>query len=517
MQTAMMIVLLLLACCRASPAEFDFDVFVIGGGSGGIACAKEAARLGARVGLCDAVRPSPRGSSWGLGGTCVNVGCIPKKLMHRAAHLRRVVEVDAPAYGYDVTAALEGASSGLSHEWSSLVEAVQDHVHALNFGYRTALSKAGVVHHNSHGALRGGHEVTLRDAKGRDSVVRARHIVLAVGGRPRYPAEFEGADAVALSSDDLFSLRSPPGKTLVVGAGYVALECAGFLASLGYPTTVLVRSVPLRGFDEQCAELVLRALEDEGARVRRRAVPLRASRLPSGRLLVTWRREVSPGEIARAAADAEVAPADAGSAGLLEEVTEEFDNVLVATGRQADTAGLNLEAVGLAARPDGKLETKQETTAVPYVHAIGDVASESPANRPELTPVAARAGVLLARRLFGEGPSEALESGGAHRRLGPAAVPTAVFTPLEYACVGLSEEEAAARYGEDDLEVYHTHYTPLEWAPTSRPTNKCYVKVLCQKSDEERLVGLHLVGEHAAEIMQVRRRALTLRGARRRC
>ncbi|KOO26048.1 thioredoxin reductase mitochondrial [Chrysochromulina tobinii] len=350
--------------------SYDYDVFVIGGGSGGLACAKEAARLGARVGLCDFVRPSPHGTTWGIGGTCVNVGCIPKKLMHRAAQLRQILEDDAPTYGYQLDGLDGFATDGVEHDWPTLVGAVQQHVKSLNFGYRTALSDAGVTYVNARGTLAGGHNVHLAPSSPKQPArtVSARHIVLAVGGRPRVPASLaraaEGGGRV-ITSDDLFSLKVPPGRTLVIGGGYVALECAGFLASLGFDVTVLLRSVPLRGFDRECAERVLASVE---------------------------------------------------------------------------AADPNLAASAI--------------------------------------------------------------SGVARAGLEPQAVPTAVFTPSEYACVGLSEEEARTALGDANLEVYLAEATPLEHAPVDgRSGQRLFVKLLCDKAREERLVGVHVVGEGASEIV----------------
>jgi len=465
----MLSALLHAACASAPPAppHFDFDLVVIGGGSGGLALAKEAAALGARVALADYVRPSPQGSRWGLGGTCVNVGCIPKKLMHHAGQLRRVVEQDAPAYGYDLSALRLADGEGAPHAWPTLVRNVQQHIKSLNFGYLSSLRKAGVQYFNKHASFRGAHEVVLRGAKGDEVVVSAARVAVAVGGRPRVPDDFVGAAEHCLVSDDLFSLKEAPGSTLVVGGGYVALECAGFLRSLGYPVTLLLRSIPLRGFDRQCAEMVLSHLEEEGVVVVR-GTPQLAERSASGRTRVCWR----------------------GGDGAAAE--GEFETVLVATGRTADTSSLCLEAVGLSAGKDGKIAAKDEATAVPHIYVIGDAAAEAPSSRPELTPVAIRAGLLLARRLYGGG-AETFDN---------RMVPTAVFTPLEYACVGLSEEEATEILGADRLEVYHTHYQPLEWTLGGRPHNLCYCKVLCDAAECGRIVGLHVCGEHAAEIVQ---------------
>jgi thioredoxin reductase (NADPH) len=174
------------------------------------------------------------------------------------------------------------------------------------------------------------------------------------------------------------------------------------------------------------------------------------------------------------------------------EEEEEFDTVLVATGRVADTAGLNLQAVGLSTTRLGKIPAESEATAAPHVFVIGDAASEAPSSRPELTPVAIQSGKMLARRLYGGA------SGAFDNRL----IPTTVFSPLEYGAVGMSEEEALEAFGADRLEIYHTHYTPLEWALGERPTGVCFCKVICDLQDEERILGLHVCGERAAEIVQ---------------
>jgi len=286
------------------------------------------------------------------------------------------------------------------------------------------------------------------------------------------PDSFRGAAELCLSSDDLFSLDKPPGKTLVVGGSYVALECAGFLHGLGYNVTLLMRSIPLRGFDRDCSERVLGHMAEAGTRVLQHCLPASASATPDGRIRVSWRR-VGEGE-------------EAGG-----DEAEEFDTVLVAAGRLPETTALNLRAAGVAMRSDGKVATQDEVSSVPHIFCIGDAAGEAPSGRPELTPVAIRAGQLLARRLYG----------GGSERLDCSNVPTVVFTPLEYGCVGLSEEAARARLGEA-LEVYHTEYAPLEQLALGSPPSRCYAKLLVDTSDGERVVGVHIVGDGAGEIVQ---------------
>ena len=438
---------------------YMYDLVVIGGGSGGLAASKEAAALGAKVAVLDFVKPSPRGSAWGLGGTCVNVGCIPKKLMHNATLLGEALE-DARAYGWALP-----PREALTHDWAKMVGAVQDHISSLNFGYRVALREKAVEYKNALGAFKDAHTLVLTDKKGKTSEVRARRFIIATGGRPN-ALDVPGGEH-AISSDDIFSLPASPGKTLVVGASYIALECGGFLAGLGCDTTILVRSILLRGFDQNIAERIGDNMaEAHGVKFVRPAVPKAIEKLASGRLRVTW------------------AHADTGA-----EAADEFDTVFVATGRGADTKGLNLGAAGVAVDKSGKVPTVAEQTNVPHIYAIGDVVL----GMPELTPVAIAAGKLLARRLYG-GSAEGMD----YERIA-----TTVFTPLEYGCVGLSEEAAIAAFGADNVDVFHSAFTPLEWAVVeSRPQNKCYAKLVVHKVDAGRIVGFHILGPNAGEVTQ---------------
>jgi thioredoxin reductase (NADPH) len=336
--------------------EFTYDLIVIGGGSGGLAVSKEAAALGAKVAVLDFVKPSWHGTTWGLGGTCVNVGCIPKKLMHTAALLGEATH-DAKAYGWKV------GDDKPAHDWAAMVSGVQDHIASLNFGYRVALREKAVKYENALGSFVDPHTIAMRDKKGKVTNITGRRIVIAVGGRPKTLDIPGGATAVgggagriaaqlarrlggllqsslpppptpspraraggehAISSDDLFSLDHAPGKTLVVGASYVALECAGFLSGLGYDTTVMVRSILLRGFDQQIAEQIGAYMAETGTKFIRPAVPTHIDKQEDGKLKVSW-------------------TVDGGG-----ESSDVFDTVFVATGRGADTAKLNLAAAGVA-------------------------------------------------------------------------------------------------------------------------------------------------------------------------
>uniref|UniRef100_A0A8C6NMG2 Thioredoxin reductase 2 n=1 Tax=Nothobranchius furzeri TaxID=105023 RepID=A0A8C6NMG2_NOTFU len=353
--------------------QYDYDLVVIGGGSGGLACSKEAAQLGQKVAVLDYVEPSAKGTKWGLGGTCVNVGCIPKKLMHQAALLGTAVK-DAKMYGWQLPETVR-------HDWTTLAEAVQNHVRSLNWD--------------------------------------------------------------------------------------VALECAGFLTGIGLDTTVMVRSVALRGFDQQMAGLVTDYMEAYGTRFLWRSVPTKVEKLSSGGLQVTW-TDVQTGS----------------------EHKDAYDSVLWAVGRAPETKALGLDQLGVQLNKDtGKIVVgADEATSVPNVYAFGDISE----GRPELTPTAIRAGKLLARRLAGQS-GELMNYDN---------VATTVFTPLEYGCVGLSEEEVVRRQGEDGVEVYHAFYKPLEFTVAGRDASQCYIKVICERGGDQKILGLHLIGPNAGEVIQ---------------
>jgi pyruvate/2-oxoglutarate dehydrogenase complex dihydrolipoamide dehydrogenase (E3) component len=223
-----------------SQTQYDYDLFVIGGGSGGISAARFASQAGKKVALADFVQPSPSGNKWGLGGTCVNVGCIPKKMMHYAALLAESrKDQELSGWKQDMNA---------THDWDLMVKNVQSHIKGLNWGYKTDLIKLKVKYFNAYATFENDHTIKVDNGKGKIETVTAEKIVVAVGGRPSYP-DIPGDKEFGITSDDVFSLKKAPGKTLVVGASYVALECAGFLSAFGYDTTVMVRSILLRGFD----------------------------------------------------------------------------------------------------------------------------------------------------------------------------------------------------------------------------------------------------------------------------
>ncbi|XP_029572508.1 thioredoxin reductase 2, tandem duplicate 2 [Salmo trutta] len=444
---------------RNLTGTFDYDLVVIGGGSGGLACSKEAAQLGQKVAVLDYVEPSVKGTKWGIGGTCVNVGCIPKKLMHQAALLGTALK-DAQKYGWQIP-------GPISHNWSTMAEAVQNHVRSLNWGHRVQLQDKEVKYLNIKGSLVDEHTVKGLTRTGKEIMLTAKNIVIATGGRPKYPTHIPGAVEHGITSDDIFWLKESPGKTLVVGASYVALECAGFLTGIGLDTTVMVRSIPLRGFDQQMAGLVTDYMEAYGTKFSWRSVPKSVDKLSSGALQVTWTDEQTG-----------------------KDQRDTFDSVLWAIGRAPETKTLGLEKVGVKLNKEsGKiLVAADESTSVPNIYAFGDIGE----GRPELTPTAIKAGKLLARRLAGQ----------TNELMNYDNVATTVFTPLEYGCVGLSEEEAEGRHGKDSIEVYHAFYKPLEFTVAERDASQCYIKVVCKRGGDQRILGLHFTGPNAGEVTQ---------------
>lgn len=444
--------------------KFIYDLAVIGGGSGGMAAAKEAAKHGKKVVLFDFVKPSTQGTKWGLGGTCVNVGCVPKKLMHYSALLSSSIHNDAPVYGHKLSS---------NFEWEKLVETVRNHIRMLNFSYRTGLRVGNVEYINALAKLIDAHSIEY-EIDGQKKTITSRYILLATGGRPNVPETVPGAIQYAITSDDIFSLPKSPGKTLIVGASYIGLETAGFLNELGFDTTVAMRSIPLRGFDRQCSEKVVEYMKAVGTKFLVGLVPISVEKTNEGNLKVSF----SDGS------------------------TEEFDTVLYATGRNPDVKGLNLGAVGVEISDSGKIIAPKDATSVPSIFAVGDIVE----GRPELTPVAIKAGILLSRRLFAQ----------SNEYIDYEFIPTTVFTPIEYGHIGLSSEAAIAKYGEDDIEEYLSEFSTLEIAAAHRekpnhlrdndmdfalPPN-CLAKLVTVKSQGEKVVGFHFVGPNAGEVTQ---------------
>ena len=437
-------------------ANYDYDFFVIGGGSGGLAASKEAAKFGKKVGLADFVKPSPLGSKWGLGGTCVNVGCIPKKMMHTAAIYR------------DNLRFYQGAGFNKmddTHNWNKLVESVQNGIASMNFIYRGELRSKKVKYYNKLAKVIEPHKIELTDKNGKVEVVTADKILLAVGGRPNYP-DIPGLKEYCITSDDLFSLKKSPGKTLVIGASYIAVECGGFIRGLGYDTTLMVRSIILRGFDRAMADRLHDVLKRQGINFLEKCVPVSFSKAEGETQITVEYKNLENNQTFK----------------------EKFDTVLVAVGRNPDTKNLIVDDLKIKLSASGKISVDEaEKTSIDNIYSIGDCAE----GRPELTPPAILAGKLLARRLFNNST----------QLMDYTNVPTTVFTPIEYGSCGMSEEAAKQKYGAD-IKVYHSEYGASEWKFDPENMEKCYVKIIVNTKDNNKVVGFHILAPNAGEITQ---------------
>lgn len=416
--------------------ETHYDLIVIGGGSGGLAAAFRAAEHGAHVALCE---------QDALGGTCVNVGCVPKKAMWLAADVGAKIEL-ARALGFDLPAA------GL--DWPTFVVHRQRYIHNIHESYRRRLDKAGIVVSASRVRLRDAQTVVCANGIS----MRGKRLLIATGGRPHRP-DVPGAHLGGVS-DDFFHWTAPPPRVAIVGAGYIAVELAGVLQALGSRVEVFGRGGRLlEGFD---AELAAQLAED----YRQAGVQLHF-----GYGLEAVERD----------ADGEGLRVRDVAGG----VSERFDALLFATGRRANTDDLGLEAAGVALDDKGRIVVDAaNATNIDGVYAVGDVTTD-----PALTPVAIAAARRLMDRLYA----------GATALLDRRDIPTVVFSHPPLASVGLTEEDARVEHG-DAVRAYRAGFRPMLHALADSPQRSLF-KLVCV-GEERRVVGIHLLGESADEILQ---------------
>lgn len=444
-----------------------FDLFIIGAGSGGISAAKEAAKFHKKVGLANFVTPTPLGTTWGVGGTCVNVGCIPKKMMHHSASIYDKFKI-FKHIGYPNTIHKE-------LNWNRLVENVQNHIKGLNFNHQSTFIENNIDYYNKFASFIDKHTVELSELSENGSyinkeIVTADNFLIATGGRPKY-SNIEGEKECVITSDDFFSLDRPPGKTLVIGASYISLECSGILNSFGFDTTIMVRSILLRGFDRKIAKRIEENFKRSGVKFYNTSIPVKYIKKPSGKIQVLF-KNLTTNET---------------------KLTEEYDTVLLAIGRTPNTDRLNLTRLGVKTnnKTHKILTDKYEKTNIDNIFAIGDCAD----SRPELTPPAIEAGKTVVYNLFK--PVKAKK-----KYVDYNLIPTCVFTPIEYGTVGLSEENAIKNYGENNIKIYHCEFVPVEWTIDPDVEDTCYIKVIVNVKDKERVIGFHLLSPHAGEIAQ---------------
>ncbi len=408
----------------------DFDLFVIGGGSAGVRCARISAGHGARVGIAEE-------RFWG--GTCVNIGCVPKKLLVQAGEYGGWAD-DAAGFGWTIQKG--------PHDWSKLIAAKDREITRLEGIYRKLLASAGATVFDGRAVLIDQHTIEVAGKR-----VTAENIVIATGGHPERP-DIPGAE-LGIISDDAFYLKAMPRHVVMVGSGYIAVEFAGIFRALGAEVHLVYRQpLPLRGFDHDIREAMQEALEAQG-------IILHPNSIPTNVAADGDRRILSLGD---------------GS-------TLTSDLVFFATGRRANVKGLGLDKVGieLNAKDAIKVDDQLRTTQ-PHIYAMGDVT-----DRVNLTPVATAEGHALADSLFGNNP----------RTIALWNVPSAVFTTPPIATVGLSEEQAAAM---GPVDIYLTRFTPMRHALSGRG-RKTTMKLVVDKATQK-VVGAHMLGEDAAEIIQ---------------
>ena len=411
-----------------------YQLLAIGGGSGGIAAANRAARYGAKCAVVEGAR---------LGGTCVNVGCVPKKIMWNAASVNHTLDRTAEY----------GISSG-EHEfhWPVLKQSRDAYIRRLNERYGVGLADNQVDLVQGYAHFVDSHTIEVNGER-----ITADHIVIAAGGKPVTPS-IPGAE-LGITSDGFFELETQPRKVAVVGAGYIAVELAGVLKQLGSDVTLVLRRAHfLDSFDVMLRETLMDEMLEAGIDIltHRNVAEVRRE---SDLLTLTFEQG---------------------------EPLQAFDSVIWAIGREPNTLPLNLAAAGIETDSRGYISVDEwQNTNVSHIYAVGDITP-----RPALTPVAIAAGRRLADRLFGAQPD---------RRLDYSLVPTVVFSHPPIGTVGLSEAQARNIHG-DAVKIYQTRFTPMSNAFSPQPV-KTAMKLITV-GEHEKIVGLHVIGEGADEMLQ---------------
>jgi glutathione reductase (NADPH) len=414
----------------------NYDYIAIGGGSGGIASVNRAASYGKKCALIEAKE---------IGGTCVNVGCVPKKVMWYAAHIADAIHRYGPDYGFDVTAT--------RFDWATLVKNRSAYIERIHASYESGLARNEVEVIRGFASFVDAHTIEVNG-----QLMTADHILIATGTHPVWP-DIPGAEH-GLDSDGFFALPTLPKRTALVGSGYIAVELAGVLHALGSETHLFVRQdAPLRSFDPMLGEALMQAMKTDGPTLHRHSVPKAVIKNGNGSLTL----ELENGR------------------------THTVDCLIWAVGRRADTTGLCPEAAGVELDANGGITVdKYQNTNVKGIYAVGDITGLL-----NLTPVAVAAGRRLSERLFNGKPDEHLDYEN---------VPTVLFSHPPIGTVGLTEPEARMQFGDAHVKVYQTTFTAMLTAVTQHRQPAC-MKLVCVGPDE-RVVGIHGIGHGMDEILQ---------------
>lgn len=441
-------------------AKYAFDLVVIGGGSGGVRAARISAGHGARVALVETSMHHGPPSYSAIGGTCVNVGCVPKKLLVYASKFPAEFKL-GESFGHH----LDQQSAALV-DWTKLVENKNTEITRLNGAYGRILSSAPKLGGSmrvieGHASLVDANTVKVSSPDGKTVLeqLSTKRVLICVGGWPVVPKDLKQGRELVVTSNELFYLKSLPKRAVVVGGGYIAVEFAGILRGLGVDVTQLYRGeMFLRGFDNSCREHLLDEMKKKGVDVRLKTNPAKVEKNASGKLTVTN---------------------EDGS------VLDNVDLVMYATGRQPKLDGLGLEALGVKIGSKGEIVVNERNeTNVPGVYAVGDCT-----DRLNLTPVALREGHLLADSLFGN----------RHRTVDYDLVPCAVFSNPEFSMVGLSEESAVEKFR--NVSVFVSTFKPMKYTLAAGATERSLFKLVVD-DNTNRVVGLHAITDNAAEIVQ---------------
>jgi len=415
--------------------KYDYDLIAVGAGSGGLSVAERAAAYGIKSAVVESGK---------MGGTCVNVGCVPKKIMWFGASLAHALD-DARAYGFDV--------DKRGFDWQHLVHKRDQYISGINNWYHTYLADSNIDEIPGFGKLVDAHTLDVNGVE-----YSARHIVLSPGTKPMVP-NIPGAE-LGITSDGFFELQQQPRRVAIVGSGYIAVELAGVLNSLGTSVCMYLRKEHiLRDFDAMLRESLLEEMLDAGVDI-----------MPSTQI-------------------AEIRKEDNGTLTLIDDKghhNEDFDQLIWAIGREPNTAGMNLEAAGIEVDADGYIKTDvMQATNVDNIFALGDVTGRAP-----LTPVAIAAGRRLADRLYNHQKD---------RHVDYSLIPTVVFSHPPIGTVGLTESEARAAHG-DAVKIYQTRFTAMYNSMTEHPV-KTAMKLVCVGA-QEKVVGCHIIGPGADEMLQ---------------